>query len=203
LAPGDTLLLFSDGVVERRGTDITEGLDTLTAVLADAPTGDPRNLATLLPRAVGGTTDDDVAVLAVQRAGSASRYASLDVPPEAPAPGRARRWLIEQLRTWQVPEDVVDTAALCVSELTTNALLHAGTVAHVDVDLTDERLLITVTDSGTRGAVTRPEPQTLSTRGRGLNLIDSATDAWGTEPTPRGSRVWFELLLAASQSPPA
>ncbi len=50
---------------------------------------------------------------------------------------------------------MIGAAVLCASELTTNALLHAGTAARVQVDLSAERLLVAVSDSGTRGTVTR------------------------------------------------
>jgi len=84
---------------------------------------------------------------------------------------------------------------LCTSELTTNALLHAGTAARVEIDLSTERLLVSVADSGTRGTVTRAQTDTLSSRGRGLGLIEHLSDAWGTDPTVRGSTVWFEMLI--------
>ena len=90
---------------------------------------------------------------------------------------------------------MIGAAVLCTSELTTNALLHAGTAARVQVDLSAERLLVAVSDSGTRGAVTRARTETLSSRGRGLGLIEELSDAWGTDPAVRGSTVWFEILI--------
>ncbi|MFD0788386.1 ATP-binding protein, partial [Micromonospora azadirachtae] len=77
------------------------------------------------------------------------------------------------------------------------ALLHAGTAARVEIDLSAERLLVSVADSGTRGAATRTLTDTSASRGRGLGLIEELSDAWGTDPTVRGSTVWFELLLPA------
>ncbi|SCL47912.1 Serine phosphatase RsbU, regulator of sigma subunit [Micromonospora citrea] len=194
-APGDTLLLFSDGVVERRRQGLTAGLDALAAAVAGASSGDPRALCAVATAAVPGATEDDVAVLAVEYAERPSRSASMEVPAEPTAPSRVRHWMTGQLTEWQVPESVVGAAVLCTSELTTNALLHAGTAARVEIDLSPERLLVSVADSGTRGTVTRAQTDTLSSRGRGLGLIEELSDAWGTDPTVRGSTVWFEILM--------
>ena len=100
-----------------------------------------------------------------------------------------------RLREWSVPEPVIGAAILCTSELTTNALLHAGTPAQVHIDLSAERLLVSVADTGTRGSVTRARTDALSSRGRGLGLIEELSDTWGTDPTVRGSTVWFEMLI--------
>ncbi|MEU2664226.1 SpoIIE family protein phosphatase [Micromonospora sp. NPDC007220] len=194
-APGDTLLLFSDGVVERRWQDLTTGLDALAVAVAGAGSGDPRALCAVATAAVPGATEDDVAVLAVEHALRPSRSTSMEVPAEPTAPSRVRHWMTAQLAEWQVPESIIGAAVLCTSELTTNALLHAGTAARVEIDLSPERLLVSVADSGTRGTVTRAQTDTLSSRGRGLGLIEELSDAWGTDPTVRGSTVWFEILI--------
>ena len=195
LEPGDTILMFSDGVVERRGRPLADGLDDLVAAAASAVGGDPRNMCSLATSAVAGPTDDDVAVLAVERALALSRSATMQVAAEPTGPSRVRAWMGAKLREWQVPEPVVGGAVLCTSELTTNALLHAGTPASVRIDLTAERLLVSVADTGTRGSVTRAHTDALSSRGRGLGLIEELSDSWGTDPTVRGSTVWFEMLI--------
>ncbi|NGM11357.1 SpoIIE family protein phosphatase [Verrucosispora sp. CWR15] len=193
--PGDTLLLFSDGVVERRRHGLSDGLARLAESVAGAPSGDPRALCAVASAAVPGATEDDVAVLAVEYAVRPSRSARMEVPAEPTAPSRVRHWMTAQLTEWEVAESVIGAAVLCTSELTTNALLHAGTAARVEVDLSPERLLVSVADSGSRGTVTRARTETLSSRGRGLGLIEELSDAWGTDPTVRGSTVWFEILL--------
>jgi GAF domain-containing protein/anti-sigma regulatory factor (Ser/Thr protein kinase) len=193
--PGDTLLLFSDGVVERRRHGLSDGLERLAESVAGAPSGDPRSLCAVASAAVPGATEDDVAVLAVEYATRPSRSARMEVPAEPTAPSRVRHWMTAQLSEWEVAESVIGAAVLCTSELTTNALLHAGTAARVEVDLSPERLLVSVADSGSRGTVTRARTETLSSRGRGLGLIEELSDAWGTDPTVRGSTVWFEILL--------
>ncbi|MFY1671851.1 SpoIIE family protein phosphatase [Plantactinospora sp. WMMB334] len=195
--PGDTLLLFSDGVVERRQRSLTDGFAALAGTVAGSATGDPRTLCALATGAVPGSTEDDVAVLAVEHASTPSRSAGMEVPAEPTAPGRVRHWMTAQLNLWGVPEQVVGAAVLCTSELTTNALLHAGTAARVEIDLSPERLLVSVADSGTRGAVAPARTEKLSSRGRGLGLIEQLSDAWGTDPTVRGSTVWFEMMIPA------
>jgi anti-sigma regulatory factor (Ser/Thr protein kinase) len=192
---GDTLVFFSDGVVERRHQSMSEGFDTLAAAVAGAAGGDPRTLCVVASAAVPGSTDDDVAVLAVEHAVTPSRSAAMELPAEPTAPGRVRHWMSAQLAAWQVPEPVIGAAVLCTSELTTNALLHAGTAARVEIDLSQERLLVSVADTGTRGTVTLTRTDTLSSRGRGLGLIEQLSDAWGTDPTVRGASVWFEMLI--------
>ncbi|WP_341720244.1 SpoIIE family protein phosphatase [Micromonospora sp. FIMYZ51] len=193
--PGDTLLLFSDGVVERRRQSLSHGLARLAESVANAHSGDPRALCATATAAVPGATEDDVAVLAVEYALRPSRSARMEVPAEPTAPSRVRHWMTDQLNRWGVAESVIGAAVLCTSELTTNALLHAGTAARVEIDLSPERLLVSVADSGSRGTVTRAHTDTLSSRGRGLGLIEELSDAWGTDPTVRGSTVWFEILL--------
>ncbi len=195
LEPGDTILLFSDGVVERRGHALTEGLDALVAAAAGAAGGDPRNLCALATSAVAGSTDDDVAVLAVEHAVAMSRSDTMLVPAEPTGPSRVRQWMTTRLREWSVPEPVIGAAILCTSELTTNALLHAGTPARVHIDLNAERLLVSVADEGTRGSVIRAHADTMSSRGRGLGLIEELSDSWGTDPSVRGTTVWFEMLI--------
>ncbi|HET6533901.1 MAG TPA: SpoIIE family protein phosphatase [Actinoplanes sp.] len=195
LEPGDTILMFSDGVVERRDRALADGLDALVAVAAGAVSGDPRNICALATAAVDGPTDDDVAVLAVERAVALSRSATMLVAAEPTGPSRVRQWMTARLRDWAVPDPVIGAAILCTSELTTNALLHAGTPAEVRIDLSAERLLVSVADTGTRGSVTRAHTDALSSRGRGLGLIEELSDSWGTDPTVRGSTVWFEMLL--------
>ena len=200
LEPGDTILMFSDGVVERRGHPLSDGFDALVAAVAGSASADPRNLCSLASRAVIEPTDDDVAVLAVEHAIAASRSATMLVPAEPTGPSRVRQWMTTRLREWGVPESVLGAAILCTSELTTNALLHAGTPAQVHIDLSAERLLVSVADTGTRGAVVRARTEALSSRGRGLGLIEELSDTWGTDPTVRGSTVWFEMLIPGSSA---
>ena len=99
------------------------------------------------------------------------------------------------LARWDVDDDLRQRALLGVNELVTNALLHARSPAHVELDLDERRLLVLVTDQGLGTAVAVQDNDPAAVRGRGLALVEAIADAWGNERTSRGTTVWFELSL--------
>ena len=111
----------------------------------------------------------------------------------------ARQLVRAVLSDAQVPADATETALLLVSELVTNAVVHADGRPVLDIAVARHRLRISVSDTG-RGT---PEVQTdnplLSDHGRGMLLVDTLSSRWGSEPTePGGKCVWFELDQTAS-----
>lgn len=111
--------------------------------------------------------------------------------------GEARRTVRRTLRQGG-REDLIDDAELLVSELVTNAVVHAGT--HVDLKASFLRggLRIEVTD-GSDHLPTRRDYSGLAGTGRGLKLLERLVDRWGVVPHSVGKTVWFELGTA----PPA
>jgi anti-sigma regulatory factor (Ser/Thr protein kinase) len=108
----------------------------------------------------------------------------------------ARHFLREFLAEDGVSEDVTATAELCLSELVTNSLVHAG--GRIEVRATvDSSLTVSVRDRGgpALDAAPDPDPDPLRVHGRGLQLVEAMADRWGSERDAIGSRVWFSLEL--------
>ncbi len=85
-----------------------------------------------------------------------------------------------------------EVAALLVTELVTNALLHARSGPEVTARLDGGRLRVEVTDDSPTPPVRhRRSPRTGT--GLGMILVDELASAWGAEPAGTGKVVWFEL----------
>jgi anti-sigma regulatory factor (Ser/Thr protein kinase) len=110
--------------------------------------------------------------------------------------GVARRFLCDFLQVAGLPDEVVGNAELCLSELVTNALLHAGGRTELRVTL-DGSLVVSVRDHGAPTATENlDDPDPLRVHGRGLLLVEALADRWGTERDAAGRTVWFSLDLA-------
>jgi anti-sigma regulatory factor (Ser/Thr protein kinase) len=145
---------------------------------------------------VGGHELRDAALPAVDDALSVGTV--LDGDPRAA--GRARQFLREFLAASGVDEDVAATAELCVSELVTNAIVHAGGRIELRASL-DGALVVSVRDHGGPALDAAPDddPDPLRVHGRGLLLVEALADRWGSERDAVGTRVWFSLDLDAEQ----
>ncbi len=110
------------------------------------------------------------------------------------SPRAARRFVSQVLTGWDDDEgDLVDTVTLLVSELVTNAVLHAGSDVEVMVRLTSTAARIEVTDASAESIAPR-DATTEEASGRGLALVGSLAQRWGVRPAPGGGKtVWFEL----------
>lgn len=124
---------------------------------------------------------------------SASGQGSFEVrlAPQATSVGEARahvRWLLESTGR----EDLLDTALLLVSEVVTNALLHAGTDIDVAAVLDDAGLRIEIGDGSPHLPSRRRYAATAGT-GRGLLMLEALVDDWGVSQHRDGKTVWFRL----------
>jgi DNA-binding NarL/FixJ family response regulator len=105
----------------------------------------------------------------------------------------ARRFVDEVLQRWSC-EDLLDDVQLLVSELVTNAVVHAGSDVEIAVRLLPDSVRIEVVDqAGGAPPLTPSTPDDDSESGRGLMLVETLASAWGVEPLEHGKAVWFEV----------
>jgi CheY-like chemotaxis protein/anti-sigma regulatory factor (Ser/Thr protein kinase) len=124
--------------------------------------------------------------------------AAVDLGPRPADVPAARRFVGDHCRRWGCP-DLLDDAHIVVTELVTNAFLHAGTRCELRAGLSDRALRLQVTDYGPG----MPDPRVADDRaehGRGLLLVSALCVAWGVEALPAGGKVvWAEILRADAE----
>jgi hypothetical protein len=111
---------------------------------------------------------------------------------ERDMPGRARRLVVAALEQGGHDENLIGDAALVLSELASNAVLHAGSAFSVAVREQDATLRIAVEDSarlppGLCNGGLIPHPA------HGLGVVQALSRRWGVEGTPHGKVAWAEL----------
>ncbi|MET0459123.1 MAG: ATP-binding protein [Ilumatobacteraceae bacterium] len=108
------------------------------------------------------------------------------------APRMARQAIGEWLAGLSCPERVKDDALLVVSELVTNAVVHAASEPVVVAAYDEGRLRIEVHDQDPTPPVVAPRSG--ADGGFGMRIVDGLCDAWGWAATDSGKRVWTETL---------
>jgi anti-sigma regulatory factor (Ser/Thr protein kinase) len=111
--------------------------------------------------------------------------------------GEARRLLRDAL-PGEASDEAVDAAALALSEIVTNALVHAGTPMRLRVILAPSAVRVELAD----GSIHLPLPRDYSRAagtGRGLHMVTEVVDQWGAHHAEDGKVVWFEI----TDPPPA
>ena len=116
--------------------------------------------------------------------------------PEPSSTREARRRVSAALQASSL-DAAAPTAELVVSELVTNAVLHARTPIEVRLTVQPHVVRIEVHD-GTDRRPTRRYFSDEATSGRGLRLVEELCDAWGVEPDGAGKTVWAELSTTAA-----
>ena len=128
-------------------------------------------------------------------------YAAQRFPGEPRSASLARRFVTGVL-TDCGRADAADVAALLVTELVTNAVLHAGSDVEVSVDApAGDHIRVEVFDESPVAPSPRRHSLTAAT-GRGLQLVAELARAWGVDPVPDGKRIWFTLTENAADPTP-
>jgi anti-sigma regulatory factor (Ser/Thr protein kinase)/putative methionine-R-sulfoxide reductase with GAF domain len=212
LTEKSVLVLYTDGLVERRGEAITEGLERLrTAVRSEVP---ERLCGQIMDDMIGSYVPaDDVALLALrvtpQQRMRTSTFEKQDewslVRSDLfachPTSVRlARRFIVESVELLGLQR--LPDVQLMVSELATNAVRHAKSQFDVVLEKVDGNTVrVEVRDFG-RGAPTVIPGGTESTGGRGLKIVDLLAQTWGVEnrPAGQGKTTWFVVAMGAPPS---
>jgi anti-sigma regulatory factor (Ser/Thr protein kinase) len=183
--------LYTDGLVEHRGSDLDLGIDQLAAALDRAG---PHLAVEALPGAlvdavVAARPDDDVAVLVAEPRAAGELRLVLPIPLQPIAVADIRHRAREVLAAGELDEDVAADALLIISELVTNAVRYGRAPAHFALRLTPRDVVIEVSDAEHRQPAVR-EFDPGGANGRGLHMVESLGARWGVRPTGLGKSVW-------------
>jgi anti-sigma regulatory factor (Ser/Thr protein kinase) len=194
--PGTLFVGCTDGLVEVRGSSLSQGLAALCGSISDPAAPLDEQCESLLRSFNIAEREDDVALLMARLVGiTAENVAHWILEPSPETPGNARRLVRIALTQWGLSE-CAETAGLLVSELVTNAVNHATRPIGLRL-LRTTTLQCEVSDDDPGAPVLhRPEP--LDDAGRGLYLVSRLAARWGVSRLPTGKVVWFELTLPGS-----
>ncbi|NEA20124.1 SpoIIE family protein phosphatase [Streptomyces halstedii] len=199
LDPGQTMILYTDGLVELPGADFDEGMRLLETLVREGPQ-DLQRLADRLCEVVderGG--QDDVAVLLLRRdaahaphpGGRLQQHVSQNDPEALTS---CRHMIRTAVRAWGARERA-DEVELAADELITNALMHTDGGAIVTIRVLTgpgRRLRVDVEDRSS-ALPRRRDAGESGVSGRGLMLVDLLADDWGVEARGSGKCVWCEF----------
>ncbi len=183
------------------------GLDVLPELCARAPSASivvvsnfPRRRVaeTAIRRGAVGYVEKRVApermvqeiLMAAAITATAKDRISTGFPAEPTSPRAARAMVRELLGEHET--SLVETVELLVSELVTNAVVHAASAPRVEADFARDRVRVAVFDDDPTPPRLR-DPDGERPGGRGLHLLDGLASRWGTEAAGSGKVVWFEL----------
>ena len=123
----------------------------------------------------------------------------LTLDAQVTAPRQARDFLAAACSAWRA-EQFIGPGSLILSELVSNAVVHAGTELDVQLHLTEGKLLLSVHDTGSGmppSVVQQPgQAGRLTVGGHGLDIVSQMSESWGVVPDPgdnTGKSVWCVL----------
>lgn len=138
------------------------------------------------------------------RSGATSvRRSSFELAPHPGSAAQARKLTRAHLSGWAVCDDTCDAAALVISELVTNAIVHTASSRIVcELHDIDDRVRIAVRDEGWAPGEPHPARRVApeEEHGRGLLLVAAVSTAWGAQETGPGLLVWAELARDADSA---
>jgi serine phosphatase RsbU (regulator of sigma subunit)/integral membrane sensor domain MASE1/anti-sigma regulatory factor (Ser/Thr protein kinase) len=200
LPPGATLLLYTDGLVERRGVSIQDGLDRLALQAAEHSDSDLEHLCDqLLSALLGDTTNaDDIALVAMRTSPRFAGPLELLVAAEPQELARVRRTLRRWLRDTGVPPTDENEILVACGEASANVVQHAydgrGQLA-VAARLDGDVVVVTVSD---RGRWRAPAERG---GGWGFSLMEALVDVVEIDRRPSGTVVTLRRSVRLGDMP--
>lgn len=193
LPEGSMLALYTDGLIETRGRDTDEKLDTLCHVLAEPSPSLNALCDTVLNALLPAQPNDDIALLLARtHALGAHQVATWGVPSDPSIVNQMRQNASDQLTAWGL-QDALFTTELVVSELVTNAIRYGQ--PPIQLRLIHDRSLICEVSDGSSTAPHLRRARVFDEGGRGLLLVAQLTQRWGTRHGPHGKTIWAEQEL--------
>ncbi|MFJ8750252.1 SpoIIE family protein phosphatase [Streptomyces sp. NPDC102441] len=193
LPEGSRLALYTDGLIETAGRDVDHALAEFRDLLRRPELSLEEACDTVMDTLVAEQPNDDVALLMARtRRLDAGHYASWDLATDPAVVSNARKRVAAQLEAWGL-DDAVFTTELVVSELVTNAIRYGGDPIRLRL-IRDTALICEVFD----GSSTAPHlrrARIYDEGGRGLLLVASLTQRWGTRYSHTGKTIWAEQPL--------
>jgi serine phosphatase RsbU (regulator of sigma subunit)/anti-sigma regulatory factor (Ser/Thr protein kinase) len=195
---GSLFVLYTDGLVESRDRDISEGLDRLQSAFGEgAPERDLEDLCkTALDGVYSDAKRDDIAVLIAKlRRIPEDHRLCFKLEPQFSSVRQARSMISDPLKRWGLQE-LIPVSELLISELVTNAIKYGGDHGEIMLRLVLEpdSLVCEVHDSSP--ALPRVlQVDNDAENGRGLHVVSELSSRWGSRRTHNGKVVWCELLV--------
>jgi serine phosphatase RsbU (regulator of sigma subunit)/anti-sigma regulatory factor (Ser/Thr protein kinase) len=193
--PGSALLLYTDGLIERRSEPIDRGLERLVSAAEETFASEELTLADRLYRALGAgiSPEDDVALLAVESLPLGPRLElHLEATPRVLA--GMRRAIGRWLRSHGVPDDANFDITVATSEAASNAIEHAygprEATFDVDCQWSQPEVTVTVRDRGSWR-------ESREGGGRGLMMMGKLMDSVEVDRGKRGTTVRLTKRLHA------
>jgi serine phosphatase RsbU (regulator of sigma subunit)/integral membrane sensor domain MASE1/anti-sigma regulatory factor (Ser/Thr protein kinase) len=198
LDPGATLVLYTDGLIERRGESIDVGIERLKTVLEQAPAGfDDLPDAILEQAAPAEQRSDDIALLVLRSVHVGSMPLRLTLPAEFSTLSSARRTLRRWLEQAGADPDEVHVIVTAAGEACANAIEHAygahPATFQLDAVLEGAEIAVAVRDSGSW----RPARGDRG-RGLGIELIKRLMDSVDIDGTSEGTEVRLRRRLRST-----
>jgi hypothetical protein len=200
---GSLFVLYTDGLVENKGQDISDGLARLRGIFG--PGSPTRLLEDLCKATLDGVYSDhqrdDIALLIARlRRLPAENYASWTFSQELTSVREARSVLALPMKRWGL-EDLIPTTELLVSELVTNAIRYSQ--GDVTLRLVNERALVCEVLDNSAALPRLRQANSDDENGRGLQVVRQMSSRWGARRTPSGKVVWCEQPLPGGPGPEA